>query len=54
MGVWDGYVHTAIFKTDSQQGPTAKKFKKINFKKESVTSHTNRNQKCISKDAFKK
>ena len=21
-GVWDGHVHTAIFKTDSQQGPT--------------------------------
>ena len=21
-GVWDGHVHTAIFKTDNQQGPT--------------------------------
>ena len=21
-GVWDGYVHTAIFKMDNQQGPT--------------------------------
>ena len=23
QGVWDGHVHTAIFKTDKQQGPTA-------------------------------
>ena len=22
QGVWDGHVHTAIFKTDKQQGPT--------------------------------
>ena len=22
-GVWDGHVHTAIFKMDNQQGPTA-------------------------------
>ena len=22
QGVWDGHVHTAIFKTDSQQGST--------------------------------
>jgi len=21
-GVWDGYVHTAVFKMDNQQGPT--------------------------------
>ena len=21
-GVWDGHVHTAVFKTDNQQGPT--------------------------------
>ena len=21
-GVWDGHVHTAIFKMDNQQGPT--------------------------------
>ena len=21
-GVWDGYVHTVIFKIDNQQGPT--------------------------------
>ena len=23
-GVWDGHVHTAIFKVDIQQGPTVK------------------------------
>ena len=23
LGVWDGHVHTAIFKVDSQQGPVA-------------------------------
>ena len=22
QGVWDGHVHTAVFKTDNQQGPT--------------------------------
>ena len=22
--VWDGYVHTAVFKMDNQQGPTAR------------------------------
>ena len=22
LGVWDGYVHTAIFKVDNQPGPT--------------------------------
>ena len=22
LGVWDGHVHTAIFKIDNQQGPT--------------------------------
>ena len=22
LGVWDGHVHTAIFKMDNQQGPT--------------------------------
>ena len=22
VGVWDGHVHTAIFKMDKQQGPT--------------------------------
>ena len=22
LGVWDGYVHTVIFKTNNQQGPT--------------------------------
>ena len=22
QGVWDGHVHTAVFKMDSQQGPT--------------------------------
>ena len=22
LGVWDGHVHTAIFKTDNLQGPT--------------------------------
>ena len=22
MGVWDGHVHTAMFKIDNQQGPT--------------------------------
>ena len=22
LGVWDGHVYTAIFKTDNQQGPT--------------------------------
>ena len=22
VGVWDGHVHTAIFKIDNQQGPT--------------------------------
>ena len=21
LGVWDGHVHTAVFKTDNQQGP---------------------------------
>ena len=24
LGVWDGQVHTAIFKMDNQQGPTMK------------------------------
>lgn len=48
-----GYVHTAIFKTDSQQGPSVKKLK-IKFENNQVTSHANRSQKCISKDAFKK
>ena len=23
LGVWDGHVHTAVFKTDNPQGPTA-------------------------------
>ena len=23
LGVWDGHVHTAIFKVDNQQGPVA-------------------------------
>jgi len=23
QGVWDGQVHTAVFKMDNQQGPTA-------------------------------
>ena len=23
LGVWDGHVHTAVFKTDNQQGPPA-------------------------------
>ena len=22
LGIWDGYVHTAIFKINNQQGPT--------------------------------
>ena len=22
LGVWDGHVHTAMFKIDNQQGPT--------------------------------
>ena len=22
LGVWDGYVHTAVFKMENQQGPT--------------------------------
>ena len=22
LGIWDGHVHTAIFKMDNQQGPT--------------------------------
>ena len=25
LGVWDGHVHTVIFKIDNQQGPTVKK-----------------------------
>ena len=24
QGVWDGHVHTAMFKMDNQQGPTVK------------------------------
>ena len=28
LGVWDSQVHTAIFKTDNQQGPSVKKKKK--------------------------
>ena len=28
LGVWDWHVHTAIFKTDNQQGPTVKKKQK--------------------------
>ena len=27
QGVWDGHVHTGIFKMDNQQGPTVKKKK---------------------------
>ena len=25
LGVWDGYVHTAIFKMENQQGPTVER-----------------------------
>ena len=25
LGVWDGHVHSVIFKIDNQQGPTVKK-----------------------------
>ena len=25
QGIWDGHVHTVIFKIDNQQGPTVKK-----------------------------
>ena len=24
LGVWDGHVHTVVFKIDNQQGPTVK------------------------------
>ena len=27
QGIWNGHVHTAIFKTDSQQGPTVQHMK---------------------------
>ena len=27
QGIWDGHVHTAVFKIDSQQGPTVQHMK---------------------------
>ena len=45
MRVWDGYVHTAIFKTDSQQGLTVKK---LNFKKESKSFLTKTEVRNVS------
>ena len=34
-GVWDGHVHTAIFKMDNQQGPTIAQGTLLNVTKQS-------------------